>query len=274
MESKDNGKIDAGVSLASKDLEKVKAVLSLRDLHAADIMTLRSEIAMVQDASSIREVIEYASEVGYTKIPLYHEHPDNIIGFVNINKFLESGKTENLLDYKQEPVFVPETKNVFSLMQIVRKLDLDMVFVVNEYEIIVGIISKEDIAEMVVGDVYSKERSEEDPIKFKNGGKVLIDCKINLEELNERLNLDIHSETERTLAGYLLEQFGRFPSQGESLKKHLQMELNDEDSEMDDEKIIKMLETVPDFIIKKSTEKAIINVELNIEEDTQSGKSE
>lgn len=246
-------------------LERVQAILRLKDVQVAHIMTPRADVKMVEEEQSLPRLVEYATEFHYTRVPLYREMPDNVTGYLDLNKLLRARRGQTPAALAEPAVFVPETQNLNSLIEKMKKHKVKLVFVINEHGTFTGIATWEDIVEEIVGDVYSRERSEREPIRVNRAGDYEIDCRITLEDLNDRFKWNLSSETERTLAGYLLEIFEGFPARNARLRDAVSVRIKEENPKISPAELAERLRAYPDFRVKDRTNRALQTVVLSRE---------
>lgn len=197
------------------------SVLELDDLQVRDIMTPRTDIACAPAEATIRQVAELIIATGHSRIPLYRDDRDNIIGIVHAKDLLE-----HLLDpaeqdhaassIMRDTFFVPETKNVLDLLHEFRALKNHLAVILDEYGGTAGLVSIEDVLEQIVGDIEDEhDVPRENEITPQADGSCLISGRVYLEDLDEALGLHIESDEVDTLGGYLTHLAGRVPGRGE-----------------------------------------------------------
>ena len=198
------------------------SVLNLDDLQAQDIMTPRTDIVCIEDCAELSELAEVIVSSGHSRIPVYNENRDNIIGVIHAKDILAhlvKEESSGLLakDIMREPFFVPETKNVLELLQEIRTRKQHLAIILDEYGGTTGLVSIEDVIEEIVGDIedeHDAPRAEE--ILPQEDGSYLVAGRAYLEDIAERLNLTIESDEVDTIGGYLSLVSGRVPKAGES----------------------------------------------------------
>jgi magnesium and cobalt transporter len=197
------------------------SVLSLDDMQVQDIMTPRTDIVCAADTDSIRAVSELSIACGHSRIPLYSGNRDNIIGIVHAKDLLQ-----HLLDPAEhaapatnimhDPFFVPETKNVYDLLQEFRARKQHLAIILDEYGGTAGLVSIEDVLEVIVGDIEDEhDTPKEKEIALQEDGSYLIAGRTYLDDLEETLHIRLESEEVDTLGGYLTHLAGRVPASGE-----------------------------------------------------------
>lgn len=198
------------------------SVLTLDDLQVQDIMTPRTDIECIADTDSVRQVAELIIETGHSRIPVYSDNRDNIIGILHAKDLLEhllDVNEQNLpaASFMREAFFVPETKNVRDLLGEFRARKNHLAVILDEYGGTAGLITIEDVLEVIVGDIEDEhDAPREEEISYQQDGSYLISGRAYLEDLSERLPLTLVSEEVDTLGGYLTHLAGRVPEVGES----------------------------------------------------------
>jgi magnesium and cobalt transporter len=196
-------------------------VLALDTMQVQDIMTPRTDIVCASDMDSIRSVSELSIESGHSRIPIYSGNRDNIIGVVHAKDLLP-----RLLDPAEhaapatsimhEPFFVPETKNVYDVLQEFRARKQHLAVILDEYGGTAGLVSIEDALEVIVGDIEDEHDAPKgEEIALQADGSYLIAGRTHLEDLEETLRIRLESEEVDTLGGYLTSLAGRVPVAGE-----------------------------------------------------------
>lgn len=212
--------LDAGAdegSLNENDIEYIKNVFKLDGMTAEDVMTPRRSIVFIPNTATNEEVLELIETEGYSRMPVFSETTDNIIGVLHSRDFL---LRYNRPDFKLEdvmfqPTFVPETAHLDVLFKDMQKEHNHIVIVINEYGETAGIVTMEDILEEIVGDIWD-ERDEaiEDFIQLEEN-KYRVLCSTNIEDFFEHFSLESDEETEATTVnGWVSEIIGSIPEQG------------------------------------------------------------
>lgn len=198
------------------------SVLTLDELEVQDIMTPRTDIACASDTESIRQVAELIISTGHSRIPIFSENRDNIIGILHAKDLLEhllnpDEREQPASAIMRDPFFVPETKNVLDLLQEFRTRKLHLAVILDEYGGTAGLVTIEDVIEEIVGDIEDEhDAPREEEIIPQPDGSYLITGRAYLDDLAETLGLSIESDDVDTLGGYLTHLAGRVPEQGEA----------------------------------------------------------
>ncbi len=198
------------------------SVLELDELQVQDIMTPRTDIACAPVESTIREVAEIIIATGHSRIPLYRENRDNIVGLVHAKDLLlhsldAAGQERSASAIMRDPFFIPETKNVLDLLQEFKLRKSHLAIILDEYGGTAGLISIEDVIEQIVGDIEDEhDTPRELDVSPLEDGTYLVKGRANLEDLAEEMEVEIESDEVDTIGGYLSHLAGRVPKTGES----------------------------------------------------------
>jgi len=183
-------------------------------------MVPRKDVFAIDILEPLPEYLDEMLECRYTKIPVYREERDNIVGVLDMRDFaIEARKVsfENVEIEKlmQKPYFVPETKNADSLFRELQSRKNHIAVLIDEYGGFSGIVTVEDLVEEVMGEIYN-EYDQEDPQMLQiSDTTYIIDGGILVDELNEKLNLKLETENSDTVSGYVIEQLGYIPEEDE-----------------------------------------------------------
>lgn len=215
--------LDAGAgegSLDENDIEYIKNVFKLDGMTAESVMTPRRSLVNISHNATIEEILEIIETEGYSRIPVYGEDSDNIVGILHSRDFLLK---HNRPDFKLEdvmfqPTFVPETAHLDALFKDMQKEHNHIVVVVTEYGETAGIVTMEDILEEIVGEIWD-ERDEaiEEFVKLSDDTYRVL-CSASIENFFEYFDMEYDEEIEATTVnGWLAEIIGSIPEQEYSL---------------------------------------------------------
>jgi putative hemolysin len=209
--------MDSGLRTAEKKI--VERIFDFTETKVEDIMIPLINVAALEIGDGIDEAISLAQKTGYSRIPVYSEEAYNIMGIVHTFDLLTAReKTRNLKDVVRTPAYVPNTAPVDELLKQLRTKGNSIAIVVNEYGGSIGIVTIEDILEEVVGEIYD-EYDKEDHFFVQVGRKrYLVNARMEINELNENLNLQLPKDDYETLAGFLLKHLQRIPKVGEDFQ--------------------------------------------------------
>lgn len=210
-----------GGSIEEEEKEMLYSVLEFGDTTAREIMTPRIDVAMMEDTNTVDSALKLFNETGFSRIPVYHDSVDNIIGVLNIKdvfSVLLSGKKKTSInEIMYDPYFIPETKKIDDLLKELQVRKVQMAIVLDEYSSFAGIVTVEDILEELVGDILDEFDQEEPDIQKVGDGVYIVDAQVWVEDLDDELdiNLPVH-ESYETIGGLLIDRLGHIPHPGES----------------------------------------------------------
>ncbi len=199
--------------------EMINNIFEFDDLDAGDTMTHRTDMVAVEVNDPLQEVIDVSVENGYSRIPVYEDDQDNIIGIVYIKDLLEYvGKklpNKTLRDIMRKPLYVPESKVCGDLFKEMTEKRTQMAVVVDEYGGTAGIVTLEDIIEAIVGNIQDEYDDEDEEISKIDETTFTIDGVTNLEEVEELTGVEMPEGSYDTLAGFIIKNLGFLPQEGE-----------------------------------------------------------
>ena len=208
--------------LDEEEQEMIENVLELSSSTANEIMTPRTDIVAAEVNSDLQKVLETISSAGHTRIPVYEENIDNIIGLVYAKDLLgEIGKppTEfKLRDKMRDAYFVPESKLLRVLLHEFQNQKLHIAVVLDEYGGTAGIVTLEDILEELVGEITDEyEETPAEPIKKIDPNTIEADARTNIDDVNDQCELNLpEDEDYETIGGFVFARLGYIPKTGES----------------------------------------------------------
>ncbi len=201
----------------------VQRVLHFSEAPVKSIMTHRTEVFSLSDSISLREAFPPIIASGYSRIPVYHESPENITGILLVRDALiaevEGRLDESLSQFTHEPIFVPETRKVDAMLFQFQKGKLQIAVVLDEYGGLSGIVSMEDIVEQLFGEIYDEhETGELLRIRSEEAGTYLIKADTTMQQIKDELDLQVdRTDLSCTLAAFLIEQLGTIPVPDEEI---------------------------------------------------------
>ena len=206
--------------IESEEKEMINNVFDLGDSVARDIMVPRIDMSFVDVEASYEELMEIFRRDHYTRLPVYEDNTDNVIGIINMKDLilLEDRAAFSVRDYLRQPLFTFESKKLSELMIEMRKTSNNIVIVLDEYGATAGLITLEDILEEIVGDIRDEfDADEEDELKEISKGEYLADGSMNLDDINDRLGLELVSEDFDSLGGFMIDRLVHLPAEGEEV---------------------------------------------------------
>ncbi len=201
----------------------IHSIFEFGDTLVKEVMTPRTEIIGFEDKSTLKEILALMVQEGHSRIPVYRENLDEIVGIVYSRDLLKQWQEEELgrsaKELMQAPYFVPETKKVNELLREFQRRKIQIAIVVDEYAGTAGLVTMEDLLEEIVGEISDRWEKESPDFQKLPDGKILISGKMELEKANEELDLGLPEENDiETVAGFILSYLGRFPKAGEKFR--------------------------------------------------------
>ena len=198
----------------------INNVFDLDDHLAKDIMVPRVDMTFLNVNASYAETIEVYRQDLFTRLPVYEENRDNILGILNVKDLLlyEDKEHFQVRHILREAYFTHEFKKSSELMMEMRENSISLAIVLDEYGETAGLITLEDILEEIVGEIHDEyDENEEDFIQEVDEREYIVEGSINLDELNDRLELDLNSDEYDSLGGFIIERLDRLPEAGDSI---------------------------------------------------------
>ncbi len=213
--------------LESDAREMIEGVIELGDTDVADIMTPRSDMDALEVDLSWPEILQFVIECGRTRIPVYEKSLDNIVGVLFVKDLLpELSKNgdkpkRSLRAIIRKPWFVPRTKRVDAMLQDFLRTRSHLAIVMDEYQSVTGVVTIEDVLEEIVGEIVDEsDKDEEDGIDLIDESTAEVQGRVHIDDVNDRMGLDLpESDDYDTIAGLIVEHFGRIPKVGQSLEQ-------------------------------------------------------
>lgn len=204
------------LNLDEKENIILTRLLDLKTLHVRDAMIPRTEIIAIEEKASLEDLIYIFQKSGFTKIPVYRENLDNIIGVVFLKEiFLEPESVEKMV---RDVMFVPETKKSLQLMREFLQENASMAIVFDEYGGTAGLVTTEDLLEEIVGEIIDEFDATQTLIRKIKDNIYSINARIEPEQLKEELGIVVPEGDYDTLAGFILEHLGHIPKKEESFE--------------------------------------------------------
>lgn len=231
--------LDAGASEGSidkNDIEYIKNVFKLNGMTAEDVMTPRRNIVYIHQNASDEEILEVIEKERYSRMPVFSDSSDNIIGILHTRDYLlkHNRKDFKLNNALQPPVLVPDTIHLDVLFKNMQKEHNHIVIVVNEYGETAGIVTMEDILEEIVGEIWDESDEAIENFLMLNENTYRVLCSVLIEDFCEFFNIKLEKDTESTTVnGWLFEHLGSIPTKGYSFSyEHLLITITKADEMM------------------------------------------
>jgi putative hemolysin len=220
-EGQEQGVFNAG------EVEMISNIIELGEKEAQDIMTHKKKIIAVNVEMTIEEALHFMLSEKYSRYPLYEGNRDNIIGILYMKDVIsayisEVSKHNSLKEITRVPYFVPDTQNINILFHEMQLKNIHMAIVIDEYGQTAGLVAMEDFIEEIVGNIQDEYDIEESMILTTEETCVTVKGSISLEELQEKLDINLYSEDFDTLNGLLISFLNRIPGDGEKATLNFQ----------------------------------------------------
>ena len=206
--------------LETEEHEIISNLFDFGDARAKDVMVPRIDMTMLEVSASYEELLSTFEEFRFTRIPIYEETTDNVIGIINMKDVLlfPKGESFSIRSILRESYFTYETKKISELMLEMRKASVNIVIVLDEYGVTAGLITLEDLLEEIVGDIRDEfDEDEDEEISLLSDGSYQIDGQIKLDEVNDLLDIHLKSDDYDSIGGYIIETLDRLPEVNDSI---------------------------------------------------------
>lgn len=206
-------------TIQEDEKEMIHNIFEFNDIAVSEVMTHRTDVYGVDIHSDIEEILKELGEYKYSRIPVYDETIDDIVGILFIKdllKYVNSKKTIKIKNIMREAYFVSENKPINELFKDLQKNKMQMAIVIDEYGGTAGLVTMEDLLEEIVGNIFDEYDEVEDEYKKIDDNTFLFSGSISINELKKIMNVNIKEGDYDTLSGYLLELLGRVPEDDEN----------------------------------------------------------
>ena len=206
------------VNDAEKDM--ISGILDFGETVARKIMTPRIDLTTFEVNGDMPDLITLVAQSGHSRIPIYEEDLDNIVGVIHAKDLLQlpgniSRDTVPIRDVMRAPYFIPETKKVNTLLAEFKRSKQPLAIVRDEYGVTSGLVTIEDVLEEIVGDIQDEYDQEEPQVQVLDNATSIIDGKMSLGDVNERMGLDLPEEDADTIGGFVFGLIGHAAAKGE-----------------------------------------------------------
>lgn len=213
--------IDAGEEegiIEEDEAEMIYSIFELGDTLAREVMVPRIDVVAVDVNTSMLEALDVIMEAGHSRIPVYEETIDNVLGLLyakDLLPYLRDGRTDVPLEsILREAYFIPETKKASDLLTELQKRRVHMAIVVDEYGGMAGLVTIEDLLEEIVGEIMDEYDTEEPFVEFVADDEYIFDARVDLDDLNRLMEVELPTEDSDTLGGFIYSALGRVPAVG------------------------------------------------------------
>ncbi len=211
-------------TLEDDERDMIDSVIDFGDTVVHEIMIPRVDMGCIEDTACLSDVVARSKELGHSRIPVFHDDIDHIVGVLYVKDLLkcdlDDASGPRLAQLVRPAHYTPESKKAGELLRELQHRRIHIAIVVDEYGGTAGLVTLEDLIEEIVGDIRDEyDVEDESLIKVVNRTTVMADGVVHLDELAEVIGVELESEDVETLGGYLMEAFGRIPSEGEKMER-------------------------------------------------------
>lgn len=206
--------------IESEEKEMIYNVFDLGDAKAKDVMVPRVHMTFADINSTYDELIEIFREDKFTRLPIYENTTDNVVGTINMKDLLlyDNTKDFHVRDILRDAYFTYEYKNISELLVEMREAKFNIAIVLDEYGETAGLITLEDILEEIVGEIHDEyDEDEDEDVKELGTHEYIVEGSTNLDDLNDELGLDLESDDYDSLGGFIIEHLDRLPAAGDEV---------------------------------------------------------
>lgn len=204
--------------IESDEKEMIYNVFDLGDAKAKDVMVPRVNVTFADINCTYQELIDIFKEDMHTRLPIYEGSIDNVVGTINMKDLLLFDEKEHfqMKDILREAYYTYEYKSISELLAEMRSASLNIAIVLDEYGETAGLITLEDILEEIVGEIHDEyDENEEEFVKKINDHEYILEGSLSLDDVNDRLDLELDSEDFDSLGGFIIENLERVPEVGD-----------------------------------------------------------
>ena len=233
--------------IESEERQIIYNVFEFGDAQAKDVMVPRVDMVSVSLDDTYDTVVSIFRKEKFTRLPVYENDRDNIVGILNVKDllFLEDRKNFHISSILYEPYFTYEFKKISELLMEMREKSVSLTIVLDEYGTAVGMITLEDLLEELVGEIRDEyDEDEKNLIQSLNDREYLIEGSMKLDDINDALGLHLESEEYDSIGGYIIEKLDHLPAEGETVQTEDRLVLKVED--MDKNRIDKVYLCLPE----------------------------
>ena len=198
----------------------INNVFDLNDANAKDIMVPRVHVTFADVENTYDELIEIFRQDKFTRLPVYEESQDNIVGIINMKDLLLYDRNHpfSIRDIMRKPHFTYEYKSISELLVEMRASTFNIAIVLDEYGEMAGLITLEDILEEIVGEIHDEyDDMEDDPLQQVGEREYIIDGSMSLDDINDRLDTELEAEDYDSLGGFIIGQLDRLAEEGDEV---------------------------------------------------------
>ena len=252
----------ASGELKEEGKKMITSIFAFDDKLAYEVMTPRTDVFAIDINAPREEYIDELLGMRYSRVPVYEDDSDDIIGILNIKDYFMKAREEGFDDVDirpilRKPYFIPETKNIDSLFVELQQTKQHIAILIDEYGGFSGIVTMEDIIEEIVGDIDDEYDEPVPDIEKIGDDTYVIGGSMDLDDINEEIGTDLESDTSETLGGFIIDIVGEIPDE------------DDTGREIEFENYIFTIDSVSDKRIDKVTLKILPQAEDDEDDDQE-----
>jgi putative hemolysin len=205
-------------AIEKDERELIKGVIDFGTATVREIMVPRIDVIAVRDDAAWEEVCEVFEKSGHSRLPVYHEKIDDIMGILYIFDVMRSGslpQEKSISEFIRPVEFIPEAKKVHDLLHEFRGKQMFMAIVLDEYGGTAGLVTLEDLIEEIFGEIHDEYDVQRQPVTDLGEGRFVLDARMHKEEAEELLGVDLPEGEYETVGGFVLEQMRKIPQKGD-----------------------------------------------------------
>lgn len=209
--------------ISSMEEKMISSIFDFRDTLAAEIMTPAAEIVSFDVSAPVGEIIEAVIEEGYTRIPIYRDSTDRIIGILHAKDLLKlcTAETECAGDveaYLNQPYFISEDKPIVDLLKEFQRDKIHMSVVMDEFGAVRGLVTLEDILEEIVGEIDDEYDVDDDDFEKVDETTILVKAKVDIEDVEQNLGIELPEGPYESIGGLIIHMLGRIGVEGDTVQ--------------------------------------------------------
>ncbi len=211
---------ERGIDEAERQM--IRGIVEMEQTTVREVMVPRIDIVATDEEDGFAEVSRLMVEEGYSRLPVYEDTIDNVIGVVHateVLKHLARGTfPTSIRELARPSYFVPESKKVDDLLTEMRQQRVSIAIVVDEYGGTAGLVTVEDLVEEIVGEIEDEFDTQEQEVQLVTSTEAIVDARVGIDELNEMFDLGIEKEDFDSVGGFIVTSLGRMPSVGDEVQ--------------------------------------------------------
>lgn len=213
---------EEGGLVNEEESEMIRSIFSLGTTIVREVMVTRTEMACVTVEATVRELLDTIIACGHSRIPVYEDSIDNIIGLLYAKDLLKLWGSDpqsfSIREILRPPYFIPESKNLEQLLQDFKRKRIHLAIVIDEYGGTSGLITIEDLLEQIVGDIQDEYDREESLLAINPDGSITVDGRLPVEKLEEHFDIEIERDNFDSVGGLAFHLTGKIPAIGDSIE--------------------------------------------------------